>query len=140
MSPYQEYFNKTSGKALATTDKNGNPNVCLCGSALMIDEHTIIAASAFFDRTETNLLETGKAVFMAVRPLTADYWRHYEETGEKQFPAGIRFYCLLIETATSGPLLEKIKERLRAHVGNRIPDSIKKLLVFDIIETRELAF
>lgn len=140
MNPYQEYFNKTSGKALATTDKNGNPNVCLCGSAFMIDDHTIIAGSAFFDRTETNLQETSKAVFMAFRPLSSEYFKFYDETGERQFSAGFRFYCHLRETATSGPLLEEMRERLRPRAGNRIPDSLKRLLVFEVIEIRELEF
>jgi capsid protein len=102
LSEYQEYFNKTAIKALATTAKNGNPNVCLCGSAFMIDESTIIAASGFFDQTEKNIRETNKAVFMAFQPLASEYWKHYEETGQQQFPAGIRFYCILKETATGG--------------------------------------
>jgi hypothetical protein len=140
MNSYQEYFNKTPGKALATTDKNGNPNVCMCGSAFMIDDNTIIAASGFFDRTETNIQDTNKAVFMAFMPLSLEFFKHYEETGERQYPAGYRFYCTLKETATSGPLLENVKERLRERVGNRIPDSLRNLMVFDIDEIRELDF
>jgi hypothetical protein len=140
MNPYQEYFNKTLGKVLATTDKNGNPNVCMCGSAFMIDSNTIIAASAFFDRTEANINETSKAVFMASRPLTPEFVKHYNETGERQFPTGYRFYCTLRETTSGGEMLEKIKDRLRERVGNRISDSMKNLMVFDINEIRELEF
>ena len=140
MNEYQEYFNKTAGKALATTDKNGNPNVCLCGSAFMIDESTIIAASGFFDQTEKNIRETKKAVFMAFQPLSSVFWKHYEETGQQQFPAGMRFYCVLKETAPDGPMLAGIKQRLRERVGNRIPDSLKDLLVFTIVKIRMLDF
>jgi hypothetical protein len=140
MNEYREYFNKAASKALATTDKDGNPNVCLCGSAFMIDESTIIAASGFFDKTEKNIKETNKAVFMAFQPLSSEYWKHYEETGQQQFPAGIRFYCILKETATDGPMLEGIKKRLRERVGNRIPDSLKKLLFFSVVEIRKLKF
>ena len=140
MNHYQEYFNTAPGKTLATTDKNGNPNVCMCGSAYMLDENTIIAASGFFDRTDINIQETNKAVFMACKPLSPEYFKYYNETGEKQFPAGYRFYCTLQETSTSGPMLENVKERLRTRVGNRIPDSLKKVLVFKIDEIRELAF
>ena len=140
MNAYQEYFNKSPSKALATTDKNGNPNVCLCGSAFMLDENTIIAASGFFDRTEKNIQETKKAVFMASQQVKPEYWKHYEKTGEQQFPAGIRFYCVLREMANDSPLLEKIKVRLKERVGNRIPDNLKKLLIFDIVEIRKLNF
>jgi len=140
MNEYQEYFNKTASKALATTDKNGNPNVCLCGSAFMIDESTIIAASGFFDHTEKNIKETNRAVFMAFQPLSVEYWKHYEETGQQLFLSGIRFYCVLKETATDGPMLEGIKKRLRGRVGNRIPDSLKSLLVFSVVEIRKLDF
>jgi hypothetical protein len=137
---HQEYFNASGTKTLATSSADGSPNVCLCGTAFMPDADTIVAASGFFDRTDAYLAETGKAVFMAIRPLTAEYWIDYEATGEQPFPAGVRFYCTLRETATSGPLLDGIRERLRPRVGNRVPDGMHDLLVFDVVEVRELDF
>lgn len=140
MSSYQEYFNQSSGKVLATTDSEGNPNVCLCGSAFMLDNTTIVCASGFFDRTESNIRETKKAVFMALRPPTSEFWEHYEATGEQQFDSGVRFYCELKDSTTTAPLLGKIRERLRERVGSRVADGMKELWLFEVDEIRPLDF
>lgn len=140
MSTHREYFNAARAKALATTDRNGNPNVCFCGTAFMPDDGTIVAAHGFFERTDNNIVATRKAVFMASEPTTPEYWRHYDETGEQRYPAGIRFYCTLREKLESHPFLDIIKKRFRRRIGNRIPDGLTGVYIFDVAEIRDHNF
>ncbi len=35
MTGIVEYFNTSPAKSMATVDNYGNPNICLCGSAMM---------------------------------------------------------------------------------------------------------
>jgi hypothetical protein len=141
MTNYREYFNTSvSAKALATADSAGNPDVCFCGTAFMPDEKTIAAAFGFFNRADKNISETRKAVFMAFRPTNPEYWKHYDETGRQLFPAGIRFHCTLKEKTDAHPYLEIIKNRFRKRIGNRIPDGLKGLFIFDVVEVRDHVF
>lgn len=136
----REYFNQALGKVLATADKNGRPNACLCGSAFMLNDATIACASGFFDRTESNIRETKRAVFMAFKSPTPEFWKHYEETGEQLFASGIRFYCEYKDSTASDPLLGKVRERLRGRVGDRVANGMKELWLFKVVEVRPLDF
>ncbi len=135
-----EYFNTTPAKSLATVDPSGQPNVCLCGAAYMPDEKTIHIGVGFFDKTLKNITDTGKATFLAARPTDPEFWQHYEKTGERLFPAGYRYYCSYIKETDDPESLSIIQERLRPRIGNRIPDALKKVLVFQVDEVRELVF
>jgi hypothetical protein len=139
MADYRTYFNTTDSKALATADESGRPDVALCGTAFMPDDTTIAAAYGFFDVTRKNIAANGKAVFLASKPTTQQFWKHYDETGDQEYAAGIRYHCTLKEQTESHPWLDIIKRRFRKRVGNRIPDGIKGLWIFTVDEIREHA-
>lgn len=137
MEGTQEYFNTTQVKALATSDKNANPNVSFCGTAYMVDEKTIVAASVAFEKTKQNIQETNKAVFLAFKPLSPEYYEHLNRAGEQLYPAGYRYYCTLRETTNSNLLPEDFIKMLTIALGNRV-ENLKHFLVFDIDEIRKV--
>ncbi len=135
-----EYFNTTPAKSLATVDLSGQPNVCLCGASYMPDEKTIHVGVGFFEKSLKNIIDTGKATFLAAKPTTPEFWENYEKTGEQIFPAGYRYYCGFVKETNDPDLLLKIQERLRPRIGNRVPDALKKVLVFKVHNVKELVF
>lgn len=137
---YSEYFNSASAKTLATVDENGWPNVCPCGTAKMSDEHTIIMGCVGIVRSRENIRKLRKATFMAQKPINPDYWKQYEATGEKPYPAGYRFYCTFVEETEDKALMIPIYERLKDRVGGRIADKIVSVMKFKVEEVREIDF
>lgn len=138
MSQYVQYFNQSPIKSLATVDAKGSPNVCFCGSAVMVDENTIQALSGYFDRTLANLNDNSKAVFLAQKPTTMEYYAHFEKTGELLFPAGFRYYCTLTGQTRDEKAIAPLKSRLQAIAGSRIAGRINLLLTFKVEEIREV--
>ena len=53
----QEIFNKQQIIALATTTREGEPNVVPVGAKRIIDEETIIISNQYFKKTLANILE-----------------------------------------------------------------------------------
>ena len=135
-----EYFNNCPAKSLATVDTNGNPNICLCGSAIMVDEKTIHALYGYFEKSYTNIKQNHHAVFLATKGFSESYWKHFESTGEKLYIPGYRFYCRFKEETTDPAQLSPIKKRLSQKIGNRIVSKLKLLLIFEIKEIREIVF
>ena len=135
-----EYFNSTPAKSLATVDLLGQPNVCLCGASYMPDEKTIHIGVGFFEKSLKNIVDTKKATFLAAKPTTPEFWEKYEKTGTHLYPAGYRYYCKFVEVTDDSELLLKIQERLRPRIGNRVPDALKKVLIFEVENVQELVF
>lgn len=111
---------------VATTDRDGNPNVAVFGSAHMPDDLTLILALGD-TRTSQNLLETGKAVFMSVLP--------HEEPMKTQ---GCRVYLKVRLMEKEGPNLETEKARVAEVANEKAATMIKYAVFFDIEETRPL--
>lgn len=111
---------------VATTDRDGNPNVAVFGSAHMPDDLTLILALGD-TRTSQNLLETGRAVFMSVLP--------NEEPMKTQ---GCRVYLRVRLMEKEGPNLETEKARVFEVANEKAAAMIKYAVFFDIEETRPL--
>ncbi len=135
-----DYFNSTLAKSLATVDENGNPNVCLCGTANMPDENTIHIGCVCIDHSRENIRNTRKATFMASKPVDPDYWKHYEKTSETPYPAGFRYYCTLIDETDDKDILGPIYERLKERTGNKIADKLDSAMIFKVNNVREITF
>lgn len=127
-------------KILATVDQNGQPNVCPCGTATMTDDHTIIIGSVGILRSRENIRQSRKATFMVQKPIDPEYWKQYEKTGEKPYPAGYRLYCTLIEETEDKTIVKPIYEKLKKRVGERIADKIASAMKFKVEEVREISF
>jgi hypothetical protein len=111
---------------VATTDRQGNPNVAVFGSAHMPDDLTLVLALGD-TRTSQNLLETGRAVFMSVLP--------HEEPMKTQ---GCRVYLRVRLMENEGPNLEMQKDRVAKASNQKAAAMIKYAVFFDIEETRLL--
>lgn len=135
-----EYFNNCPAKSMATVNANGNPNICLCGSAFMSDEQTIKVLYGYFDQSYANLQQNPHAVFLASKGFSESYWQHFEATREKLYVPGYRFYCRLTKELTDPSQLSQMKERLLPRAGKRIVSGLKSLLIFDIEKIREIIF
>jgi hypothetical protein len=111
---------------LATTDREGQPNVAVFGSAHMPDALTLVVALGD-TRSAQNLLETGRAVFMSVVP--------HENPMQTQ---GCRVYLKVRSMEKEGPNLEAEKTRVAAISNKKAALMIKYAVFFDIESTRPL--
>ena len=140
MENFVKFFNQSPIKSLATVDAIGNPNICLCGSALMIDEKTIQVLYGYIHKSFENLKQNRAAVFLASSVITTSFWKHYDETGEKLFIPGYRYDCTFKEELFDKNLISKGQKRLLPIIGTRAVDGFKSLLVFNVIGVREINF
>lgn len=111
---------------LATTDREGNPNVAVFGSPYMPDDLTLVMGLAD-TRTAQNLLESGRAVFMSVIP-----------NANPLMTGGARIYLKVRTMEKEGPNFEMIREKIRAVGGDRPASRIRYAVFFDIESSRPL--
>ncbi len=114
----------------------------MTGAAFMIDEKTIVLAGGFIEKSLENIQATSKATFMPWNPaiLSNEYWKHYEKTGEKQSPAGYRFYCTVKPDSSDDFQLSEIKQRFNKSGRSRIAEGLTYTITFLIDEIREIEF
>ncbi|NTU59548.1 MAG: pyridoxamine 5'-phosphate oxidase family protein [Deltaproteobacteria bacterium] len=111
---------------LATTDRQGMPNVAVFGSPHMPDDLTLVMGLGD-TRTAQNLLETGRGVFMSVLP------------GDSALTTkGARIYLKVRVMEKEGPNLDQIKAEIRARAGERAAAMIQYAVFFDIEGSRPL--
>ncbi len=122
-----DYFNKSPRLGvLSTSSTDGRVDSAVFGSPQMIDEKTVIAATAD-NRTFTNLRENPYAMYTIM------------ETGESIMEwKGIRVYMKLKEYATSGELLDMIRGEAAKFVGEEGAKMIYAALTFEVYEVRPL--
>lgn len=136
-----EYFNKTPRLGvLSTSSADGQVDSAVFGSPQMIDEKTVIAASAN-NRTFANLKENPHAMYMILEQCLDSP----KETNMNMEPGssvmdwkGIRVYMKLKEYATSGELLDMIRNKAANFVGEEGAKMIYAALTFEIYEVRPL--
>ena len=111
---------------LATTNREGLPNVAVFGSPHMPDDLTLVMGLGD-TRTAQNLLETGRAAFLSLLP------------GESPMQSkGARVYLKVRVMEKEGPNLEAIQEKIRKAAGDRAAARIRYAVFFDIEGTRPL--
>ncbi len=140
MADIIEYFNTSLTKSMATVDKKGKPNICLCGSATMINEETIHAVYGYFDTSYSNLQNNQNCVFLVSKALSKEFWQHFEQTGEKLYSPGYRVFCRFIEEVSDVGRFQEIRNRIQKSAGNRVASNLKKLLIFEVEEIKEIRF
>jgi hypothetical protein len=122
-----EYFNKSPRLGvLSTSSTDGRVDSAVFGSPQMIDEKTVIAATAN-NRTFANLKENPHAMYTIMEP--------GEEITDWK---GIRVYMKLKEYATSGELLYMIRTQAANFVGEEGAKLIYAALTFEVYEVRPL--
>ena len=88
-----------ASKVLGTIDENGVLNVAPIGTLSAINEETIAFAEVFGGKTKSNLEKTRKAAAVAYKSPP---------------PAGYQIKGALVGWQTSGPLFDKLDEKMKA--------------------------
>ncbi len=122
-----EYFNKAPRLGtLSTSSKDGKVDAALFGSPRMIDEKTVVMATAK-NRTFANLQENPSAVFMIMEPgKGVSDWK------------GVRVYLKMKEYSTSGKMLDMIKSQIAKLAGEEAANRMYASVTFEISEVRPL--
>lgn len=134
-----EYFNKAPRfGVLSTSSNDGKVNSAIFGSPHMIDENTVVVATAR-NRTLTNLLENPNAVYMIMEQCLDSPGTEKMESGSSVMDwKGIRVYMKMKECATSGEMLDMIRKQAADLAGEEAAKMLYAALTFEIYEVRPL--
>lgn len=123
----KEMFNKQPGiGTLSTSDKNGNVNVAVFGSPMMVDENTVIMGIGQ-NRSLKNLKENPKAVFILMEPgETPPEWK------------GARVYLEAKAIYDTGPFFNEVVERVVKVAGESARQMLKAAVRCEIEEIRPI--
>lgn len=136
-----EYFNKAPRLGvLSTSSKDGKVDSAVFGSPHMIDEKTVLIATAK-NRTFANLMENPNAVFMILEQCSDSPREENINMEPGSFAMdwkGIRVYMTMREHMTSGQMLEMIRNQAANFVGEEAAKMIYAAITFEIYEVRPL--
>jgi hypothetical protein len=136
-----DYFNKEPKLGvLSTSSKDGKVDSAVFGSPHMIDEKTVLVATAK-NRTFENLIENSHAVYIIIeRCLDSpkDEKMKTEPGSSVMDWKGIRVYMKMKECMTSGEMLEMIRNQVTCLVGEEGAKMIHAAMTFEIYEVRPL--
>lgn len=136
-----DYFNKAPRLGvLSTSSKDGKVDSAVFGSPQMIDEKTILIATAQ-NRTFANLMENPNAVYMIMEQCS-DSPKEEDMNLEPGISVmdwkGIRVYMKMKEYMTSGEMLDMIQKEAANLVGEEAAKMIYAAITFEISEVRPL--
>ena len=122
-----EMFNRTPRiGTLSTCDKNGNVNVAVFGSPMMVDENTVIMGISQ-NRSLRNLKENPKSVFIVIEPgAKMSDWK------------GARVYLEAKAIDETGPFFEEVIEGIVKVAGESARQMLKAAVRFEIQEIRPI--
>ena len=126
-SKLMEYFNKAPRiGTLSTAGKDGRVDSAVFGSPHMTDEKTVVMGLGK-NRTMANLKENPYAVYLIMEPgETITDWK------------GVRVYLKRTDLATSGPLLDGLKNQIAKVAGEAAANMMDAAAKFEITEIRPL--
>ncbi len=130
-----EYFNKTPRLGvLSTSSDDGKVDSAVFGSPHMIDEKTVVVATAK-NRTFTNLLDNPNAIYIIMEQCTdsSNAVKMNMEPGSSVMDwKGIRVYMRMKEYETSGEMLEMIRSQTANFAGEEAAKMIYATVTFEI--------
>jgi hypothetical protein len=136
-----EYFNKGPRLGVLSTSSNdGQVDSAVFGSPHMIDEKTVLVATAK-NRTFANLLENPNAVYIIIERCSdspKEENMNTEPGSSVMDWKGIRVYMKMKEYKTSGEMLEMIRSQAANFVGEEAAKMIYAAMTFEIYEVRPL--
>jgi|SRR5665647_1292 hypothetical protein len=136
-----EYFNKGPRLGVLSTSSNdGQVDSAVFGSPHMIDEKTVLVATAK-NRTFANLLENPNAVYIIIERCSdspKEENMNMEPGSSVMDWKGIRVYMKMKEYKTSGEMLEMIRSQAANFVGEEAAKMIYAAMTFEIYEVRPL--
>ena len=129
MDPKQvmEMFNRQPRiGSLATANANGDVNVAVFGSPMMVDENTVVMGIGN-NRSLSNLRENPKAAFIVLEPGdTAMDWK------------GVRVYLKAAAIEIEGDLLDTMRAKIAEKAGEGAAKMIQAAIRFDVTGIRPL--
>lgn len=136
-----DYFNKSPRLGvLSTSSKDGKVDSAIFGSPQMIDEKTVLMATAQ-NRTFENLMENPNAVYTIMEQCSDSPRGENINMEPGSFAMdwkGIRVYMRMKEYMTSGQMLEMIRNQAANFVGEEAAKMIHAAITFEIYEIRPL--
>ncbi|HWQ20146.1 MAG TPA: pyridoxamine 5'-phosphate oxidase family protein [Methanotrichaceae archaeon] len=141
-----EYFNKNPRiGVLSTSSKDGRADSAVFGSPHMIDEKTVVMATAR-NRTLSNLIENPYAVYLIMEPVNQLESERAAKMGDMKMETGssvmdwkgVRVYMRMKNYATSGEMLDMIRSQTAKFVGEEAAKMIQASVTFEIYEVRPL--
>jgi hypothetical protein len=122
-----EYFNKQPRiGTLSTANREGKVDSAVFGSPRMTGEKTVVVALGK-DRTLEYLQENPYAVYLIMEPGASIMdWK------------GVRVYLKMTESATSGEMLESIRNQIAQGVGKEAAQMVYAAVTFEVTEVRPL--
>lgn len=136
-----EYFNKGPRLGVLSTSSNdGQIDSAVFGSSHMIDEKTVLVATAK-NRTFANLLENPNAVYIIIEKCSdspKEENMNMEPGSSVMDWKGIRVYMKMKDYKTSGEMLEMIRSQAANFVGEEGAKMIYAAMTFEIYEVRPL--
>ena len=136
-----EYFNKGPRLGVLSTSSNdGQVDSAVFGSPHMIDEKTVLVATAK-NRTFANLLENPNAVYIIIERCSdspKEENMNMEPGSSVMDWKGIRVYMKMKEYATSGAMLDTIRSQAVNFLGEEAAKMIYAALTFEVYEVRPL--
>jgi hypothetical protein len=136
-----DYFNKAPRLGvLSTSGKDGKVDSAIFGSPQMIDEKTVLMATAQ-NRTFENLMGNPNAVYMILEQCSDSSREENINLEPRSFAMywkGIRVYMRMKEYMTSGEMLEMIRKQAANLVGEEAAKMIYAAITFEVSEVRPL--
>jgi hypothetical protein len=135
-----EYFNKAPRLGtLTTSSKDGKVDSAVFGSPQMLDEKTVLMATAN-NRTFANLLENPYAMYMIIEQClgSPDEGMNMEPGSSIMDWKGVRVYMKMTKYETSGGMLDMIKSEAAKIVGEEGANMLHAAVTFEIYEIRPL--
>jgi hypothetical protein len=135
-----EYFNKAPRLGVfSTSSKDGKVDSAVFGSPHMLDEKTVLAATAN-NRTFANLLENPYAMYMIMEQcLDSSSENTNMEPGSSAMDwKGIRVYMKMTKYETSGEMLDMIRSQAASLVGEEGAKMLYAAVTLEIYEVRPL--
>lgn len=136
-----EYFNKAPRLGvLSTSSKDGKVDSAVFGSPQMIDEKTVLIATAQ-NRTFANLMENPNAVYMILEQCSESPREENINMEPGSFAMdwkGIRVYMTMKEYMTSGQMIEMIRSQAANFIGEEAAKTLYAAVTFEIYEVRPL--
>ncbi len=126
-SKLMEYFNRQPRiGTLSTSSKDGKVDSAVFGSPHMTDEKTVLMGIGR-NRTLANLQANPSAVYLIMQPGQSIMdWK------------GVRVYMKAEEIATSGPMLETLRDQISKVAGPDAGKMIYAAVRFEVTEVRPL--
>ena len=148
-----EYFNKNPRTGvLSTSSKDGRVDSAVFGSPQMVDEKTVIIATAM-NRTLSNLIENPYAVYLIMEPINQDQSEIAAKVADTKAQSGniqeqlhlsvmdwkgVRVYMKMKDYTTSGEMLEMFRSQVAKFVGEEASKLIQAIVTLEIYEVRPL--